>query len=315
MIINIVEIVNKNLIKKAKNNDRDYTHFHPSEWDGCKRKIAYEYYESRGYITVDESALKIDPQLERIFGNGHSLHDRWKSYLLDTGALMGVWKCEYCKLHSTKTLFGEGTKTGCLKPEKCNVCGFKFFEYHEIGLFDEATMWGGHVDAVLDQCILSLVYGSNVKLEEDEKKIAVDFKSMNSYEFATLEAPKPKHLTQMNIYLYLTGLKYGKFIYEDKNSQSVKEFLVVRDDEMLRIKKEEAFVLKKTVTSLNVHGKRALPIRAFDSITHKECKSCKYRGDCWNKRHEETKITQVPLVNLTTQTSVFSKMAIQEADV
>ena len=97
MIINLLDIINQKLIQKAvaeiESKDRDYTHFHPSEWDGCKRKIAYTYYEAMDYISIDRSALKIDPQGQRIFDNGHSLHARWGRYLEWTKALMGRWMC------------------------------------------------------------------------------------------------------------------------------------------------------------------------------------------------------------------------------
>lgn len=62
--------VEKHLGEKARNNDRSYNHFHPSQWDVCHRQIAYAYYEEIGAIKTDSSVMKVDPQLERIFDNG-----------------------------------------------------------------------------------------------------------------------------------------------------------------------------------------------------------------------------------------------------
>jgi len=156
--------------------------------------------------------------------------------------------------------------------------------------------WGGHVDAIID-----ITKWPNADLGEytpesipDEEKLilvafpqeenrffVVDFKSMNPYSFKDLKQPKPEHLTQMQIYLYLSGLKYGKFIYENKGDQGVKEFLVERDDALLEVKKEEAVMLKHRVTHTNSQGKHVLPPRGYETRGHTKCLQCKYRGHCW----------------------------------
>lgn len=314
-MISILQLVEENLVNKAKNNNRDYSYFHASEWEKCHRKIAYEYYEAKKLIETDDSALKISPQLERIFDCGHYMHDRWRSYLEQTGALLGVWKCSNLahKVILRKKIkdnggrlannddrseedyldgvFGKKHKLGILRPEKCD-CGCTSFEYHEVGFYDEETMWGGHVDSILDVGLL------DKEAKEDEKKIAVgfsafppkdwglnkvviDFKTMNPYKFAKLTEPLPEHKTQMQIYLYLSGLKYGKFIYEDKALQGVKEFLIVRDDNLLEVKIDQAKRLKFIVTHENKNGSRVLPKRAYSSRAHEECLRCKYRANCW----------------------------------
>lgn len=286
MIINVVDIVDDLLLDRAKNNNRDNSHFHPSSWDGCKRLHAYAYYESQGFITVDQSALKISPQLERIFGNGHGMHDRWRDYLESTGALMGVWECANWIKHTNPKFYGTNSKLGCLKPDKCD-CGESKFYYHEVGFLDPETMWGGHVDAIIDHKIFSQKRNGHIVLP-DEELFIIDFKSINSFDFKSLDRPKPEHITQMQIYLYLSGLKYGKFVYEDKNNQSVKEFLVVADPAILTIKKAEAIALKNVVT-MSINGKHYLPKRGFSTRAHPSCQRCKYRSHCWDDIHEEKK--------------------------
>lgn len=308
-MINILPIVDAYLTRRAKENDRDYSYFHASEWEKCHRKIAYEYYESKKYITVDQNAVKVDPQLQRIFDNGHYTHDRWKTYLEATGALMGVWQCTNTA-HSespifdkavkdsrteddfNKGIFGKNSKLGILKPTVCD-CGWTDFKYNEVGFFDEETNWGGHVDGILDLSILDkltstepnkyMIVQSSVFYPEDwgKNQVVVDFKTMNPFQFKKLSEPLPYHITQMQIYLYLSGLKYGKFIYEDKAVQSVKEYLVTRDDNFLAIKKAEAVDLKHIVTHTNENGKRVLPLRGFQDKSCEDCLRCKYRGNCW----------------------------------
>jgi hypothetical protein len=279
---NVSAAVDELLIERARHNDRKYDVFHPSEWDGCHRKIAYSFYESQGVITIDKAALKFDPQLERIFDNGHFMHARWGRYLEELGILRGKWMCKNWMAHTEKgveqgdiryvpRIFGQDNTTGVPKPDRCE-CGSDRFEYVELGFHDEmVTNWGGHLDAIVD------IPGS----PEGTPPIIVDFKTMNPFQFGTLDSPLPKHKTQMQIYLYLSKLQMGKFIYEDKGNQKVKEFNVYRDDDYIAVKVEEAKFLRKCVTGRNKKGQRALPDRAYMSAGHKECMKCKYRGHCW----------------------------------
>ncbi len=294
MDIDLVDAVNRQLVLRGiaafNSGDRDMTHFHASQWDKCHRQIAYHYYHAKGYINLDESSIKntIDAKLERIFENGHDVHARWNKYFQNTGALLGVWRCIACR-----KVDGTEEKLGILKPGPCcKHCHYdKGFIYEEVGFFDEETMWGGHVDAVLDvdlyrkyQQSFLLKGDTNKGIEAQnavDKYLIVDLKSMNPMQFNKLECPLPDHITQMQIYIYLSGLKYGKFIYEDKGSQSTKEFLVVRDDHMLAVKKEEAIWLKFVLTNADDKGIKRLPGRKYKSRSHRDCLRCKFRGDCW----------------------------------
>lgn len=319
MKINLTEQVNRHLVRVATeaeiNRDRDYRHFHPSEWDDCKRRTAYAFYEARGYISVKTECLQIDPQSQRIFGNGHHLHYRWGSYLESIGGLRGVWRCANFEAHRSNDkivpyLMGVNEKLGILRPDKCPVCGCERFIYQEVGFHDEETNWGGHVDAVIDIMEFIKYNELKMKVEDDFKFLIVDFKSINYFDFKKLEAPKPEHMTQMQIYLYLSGCKYGKFIYEDKNYQNVKEFLVVRDDKMLAVKKAEAIHLKELITTKSPKGHWRLPPRGYDSKSHTRCRQCKFRGDCWDGRHDKK-----PAKKEEPNTEPASVAGIGEADV
>lgn len=281
--INIVDAINRQLYIDAVNafesKQRDYTYFHPSEFDVCHRQMAYHYYHAKGFISVDSASLKnvIDPIGQRIFDNGHSMHARWRKYLDRSGALRGVWESK------DKKKYGIGEKLGVLKPNDQCV-------YHEISLFDDETWWGGHLDAILDMDIwrayqLRLATkGHSDKVDAPAKTnrlLLIDFKSINPRQFNDLTGPLPKHVTQMQIYLYLTGLQYGRFIYEDKWTQSTKEFLVIRDDNLLAIKKDEALRLKFILNHTDSQGRRVLPQRHYKERTNKECLRCKFRGHCW----------------------------------
>ncbi|KKL57652.1 hypothetical protein LCGC14_2233290, partial [marine sediment metagenome] len=186
-------------------------------------------------------------------------------------------------------------------------CSSTQFEYVEVEFHDEETMWGGRVDAIVDaERWNEAVVRRKMKLDSDDKLVAVgiigypspreenlavfDYKSMNSHQFTKLEEPTSKHLTQLQIYLYLSGLKEGKFIYESKSNQGVKEFLVKRDDIFLEKKRQEAIKLKHIVLNTNSKGSCVLPHKPKNpngtekySPGDKMCLQCKYRGHCWKK--------------------------------
>lgn len=265
----ILNLVNDYLISSAKTVTRNNTFFHPSEWSGCHRKIVYQYYEATGSIKIDHSAIKIDPRGQRIFSNGHWMHTRWRSYLEHSKVnILGKWKCQNM-VHKEPMIYGNKEKHGLEKPEACE-CGSKEFEYIEIGYFDEETHWSGHVDAII-----------KTSIEDYPPLILIDFKTMNPIEFKGLQEPKIAHKTQMQIYLYLANLPLGKFLYENKADQSVKEFDMLRDDAFIKVIKEDAILLKYRVTHKNSKGQNVLPPRAFLSKGHRDCMQCRFRGHCW----------------------------------
>ena len=276
--INLERIIDKVLVNKAQKSDRDYTHFHPSEFCQCHRKLVYKYYETKGICTASEkNAILFDARLQRIFDNGHSLHARLGGNLAATGLLKGRWACVSC--HKK---FGFNQKFGINKPSICE-CNSSKFHYIEVGFLDEETMLGGHVDIIIDlsgQEVNGQLIPKDASVEESH--LIVDFKSIRSEMFKTLSSPKDDHFSQMQIYLYLSGLKFGKFLYENKNDQMFREYLVVRDENFIEKMVHEAKGLKKIVTSTNSAGKWTLPPRAHKKDNTKECIECSFRSHCWN---------------------------------
>lgn len=269
--INLGLLIDKVLNEKSANNDRDYNHFHPSEFHQCHRKLIYKYYQAKG-ICKASNPQPISAQLQRIFDNGHHVHFRLGANMERTGILKGVWVCLKCSEE-----YGVDEKLGIHKPKECK-CGHKKLRYKEVGFYDEKTFLGGHVDVILD------LRGAEVPKDTPEElgHLVVDFKSMNTHAFRKLAAPKPEHNSQMQIYLYLSGLKFGKFLYEDKNDQSFKEFLVRRDDKFIDAQVSSAVGLKKVVTCKNTNGEWTLPVRAHAKHNTKECVECPFRSHCWN---------------------------------
>jgi len=285
----ITAAVEEYLIERGINNDRKYDHFHASEWDGCHRKVAYLYLEEKGRIErVPIQANMIDPRIQRVFGNGHHVHFRWRKYLQDIGILRGLWKCPICSFQTGKPfILGGSSKYGIIKPEQCD-CGNRYLQYEELGFFDEETNWGGHVDGILDLRLADPRFVAEaVKPDtpDEDALMLCDFKSMKERKFKYLKRPEPKHYTQLQIYLYLSGLRCGKLIYESKDEQAIKEFIIYPDQEMMAVKKEEAIKLKYIVEHQNSRGEWVVPVRPFESPDEKgnwECVNCKFAKKCWS---------------------------------
>ena len=65
---------------------------------------------------------------------------------------------------------------------------------------------------------------------EEYERVLLELKSINDAGFAALiEAPKPEHIVQLQIYLNLVGMENGILLYENKNDQKLKAFKVIKD--------------------------------------------------------------------------------------
>ena len=62
-------------------------------------------------------------------------------------------------------------------------------------------------------------------------KYVIELKSINQRNFILLNKPKPEHVIQLQIYLNLTGYEIGSVLYENKNDQKIKAFILKKDVE------------------------------------------------------------------------------------
>lgn len=290
--ISVSELINDFIVKRTlSGSDRDNKVFHPSEFHGCKRKIAYKYFTAIGLLklVIDESSVDVTQQL--IFDNGHGVHDRYKEYLSDElcakSLLKGYWQCQNKWAHDLKPpILGVNEKYGILRPSENCSCGYSDYEYVEVGFSDEKTNLSGHVDAVL-----CLPTGQHV---------IVDFKTIRDMRFGKLYlTADEKHNTQMQIYLFLSDLEIGKFLYENKDKQLRKEFIVVRDDNYIKRLVSYAEQLKYIVEYVGPNGQRKLPPRSNSPFGKEkdnhpdvveytpqnyECTYCEFKELCYAKK-------------------------------
>jgi hypothetical protein len=292
--------------------DRGHERYHPSAWGQCLRKMQYQRYVERGWLTAapEEHA----PFLLRIFGNGHSMHDRWRSYFEGLGILKGYWKCQnpacafvdkngnidnslkiddlmadpghFLKLRRE---YGRDELHGVFRPEKC-VCGWNKFHYDEISVVDEQLNFYGHADMILDFSRfdpdkLSKVPQSYKIADLPNKPVVVDMKSCNHFDFQEVAKGNPHSYYEVQLMVYANILKcdYGILIYENKNNQRTAAFRVDRNEDTLWPQiRQQAIDMNDMVEVIDengqVHHLLPPPRPAFQDS--KDCSYCQFKDIC-----------------------------------
>jgi len=258
----IIDCIDSVLNAEDEANDRDYSYFHPSEFADCLRKIAYNFYGA-------PKKGSHSPQLLRIFDNGSWMHLRYTSYFERAKVLRGYWKClnPMCG-----KIFGREEKLGVFAPYlddnfSCECGNTNRLGYEEVRVTSDPEFnFYGNVDAV-------------IKLEDEH--YVLDYKSMNSFSFKRFKEPYQKHIVQVNIYLWLLGLKKGFLLYENKDNQEVRLATVERNDKLISQIQTRAKELNALLKS------KKLPQRKYDAKSASECKNCLYRDLCWKSRQKK----------------------------
>lgn len=189
----LVPVVEALLIKEQLESTRDTTHLHPSEIckrDWCPRS---SWYTIKGYERQDKA---LSFQTLNIFAEGHSIHDKWQTWLTDAGVL----------------------------------------EQKEVPIYDENHRLMGHADGIVNdkkgRAILEIksVGAGTIRVEDFET-----FQSSNTPDemWKKVRRPFQTHLRQIMLYMYCTGIHDGIFIYEWKATQEVKEFSVKYQPELI----------------------------------------------------------------------------------
>lgn len=261
------------MINKALNNPRRYDIFHPSAWGSCLRKMAYQYYNEK-FEFVEKSAVDIDMRMERIFDNGHHTHARWQDYIDRAGFLRGWWKCTNptCGMvHGKEEPLGVFNPSR-VDPEFCCPCGnSEKLEYEEVTV-DSGPEYNfrGNVDAIVDVRGTPHAVGGGMDI------FVVDFKTMRGDFFLDLVHAKWDHVVQTHVYMWLLELQAAVVLYENKNSQELKELFVPRDDRLIERIKKEAKWLKEVLS----RGK--LPPRpSWARKNDFPCRFCEFAEHCY----------------------------------
>jgi len=229
---------------------------YPSEMalsDWCPRAT---YYRMSGF---PEPPSKYSFQLENVFAQGNSVHDKWQTWLSETGKLWGDWKCYRCAAHVKDSLKpsefygGACIGTDWVKFEELVTrragetprSAMKDFShdwrYREVTLKSTTLPLSGHADAgLVDHNILvelksisagSFRYSAPKLFESNTHDVSGKKISDADGMWKSFHAPLTSHLKQGNLYLFMAkemGLPFDRisFVYEYKANNQAKEFVV-----------------------------------------------------------------------------------------
>lgn len=176
--------------------------------------------------------IPVKPRIQRIFDNGNSVHKRY---------LMG-----YLKFLDCRPLEVEEEKDGKVEWKECVE---KRFEDHDLWL-------KGSPDALIQNPENGLDY-------------VFELKSIKQEQFNKLIHPLIEHEYQAYVYMYMTGIPRAIILYENKNNQELKEFIVTRNGQMMERVLEKIRTIQKYV--IDYETVKILPGKCKDRY----CEACK----------------------------------------
>jgi CRISPR/Cas system-associated exonuclease Cas4 (RecB family) len=242
--------------------------FHPSSicYANCARKLVFEY---AGVPADFPEEMFVDPGLRRIFDNGHDVHDRWQRYFTlmskkygDKIKLLGDWRCKGCgfKLSPDKEI--------PFPPERqdCSGCGHAAprWKYNEFRVYKKDLRLVGKRDG-------KILFGG--------EEILLEIKSMRTEQHKYLARPTIPHIKQFSLYMLMTGVHKGLFLYENKNDQSLKFFFHEFDSKDIE---DELNLLKEANEGID---NKKLPKRLKNFPGLRICKECPWRKTCAKRVH------------------------------
>ena len=279
----IVKDLDQFLLKmNGEENDRAIDVNAPSQATACLRA---NYYARTGH---EKDVYAIDARTRRIFDNGSGVHERLQNYLLKQGMLL---------IDEVPLRNDEYNIQG-------HTDGFLQLTPNEIGILEIKSMntnaFSKLKDAVEDHKVQALVY---LFCAEERRKylqatypVEADFIESEAERIAYFEslyqhikggskytreekiAKKVSDHLKTDEILYRTVRPINKVVvlYEDKNDQNLKEFVVKRDEEMLK------WVLDRYAYLNECVAKKRLPDREGTGKTTAPCRWCDFKLECFN---------------------------------
>lgn len=114
----------------------------------------------------------------------------------------------------------------------------------------------------------------------------LELKSINSFGFKKLEQPKKEHVKQLMLYLHYFNIQKGIFLYENKDNQDLKEYMIEYDKQTAEQLISEMQTLKHFIEN-NILPPMPLGLEEW------ECQYCDYSEECRKRMNESRGIVTV----------------------
>lgn len=271
--------LNKHLLTIGEDSDRNHGYNSPSGVSSCPRSL---YYTRTG---VKRDGV-IDPRTRRIFDNGHHVHDRLQTYLKDEGCLImdetPVWDKDLRILgHCDGILRVNKFTLAILEIKSINSNAFSHLTGAKPEHQMQAQVYMYCLEKLREQLIQATDY-NKVKAE----LLAEYATLMESFVSGGSKFTKEEKIAHkvgimedtLNI-LYETPktIDTMSVVYESKNDQELKEYVIKWDDELVAEIAEKYTYINKMVDS------ETEPPRPAEA-TSKSCSCCRYCNftyKCW----------------------------------
>jgi hypothetical protein len=265
----------------AKDNDRMQNINSPSSAGGCSRSIYY----SRTGVEQDGT---LEPRTRRIFNNGDHVHDRLQEYLEKSGALL---MREVPLINVSYQIQG-------------HTDGFMKVTQDELGILEIKSINDNGFTSLKDakdehkaQAMIYLYCAEERRLHLRNKYINGGAFSLSTTTRSKYYASRYKHFVsgskftkeekiEMQVKLGLmadtilfnTSKPITKviFLYENKNNQELKEFVVERDDTILKTVLEQYLYINDCIDD------EIIPDRICPNKSCSSARFCNYKLECFN---------------------------------
>jgi hypothetical protein len=251
------------------------------------REEKVPYLDEKGYLRVSAladlcpreevlaSTLKfvrmrtIDADLGMIFAYGTALHWILQNKVVgDTGAFYGVWHCVVCAAQYGAPAPNLQAAQSLVRRPKACICGCEDFHFREQKFVNEEYRIGGHPDGFL---VLQGMPGLGI----------AEFKSVGPRSaWEVRSTPNLGHVIQVQTYLWLTGLQWGKILYWEKGGHGMSalfEHTVDRDEGTIES-------IQRTIRSIwNGVQSEILPDRVCTSSDCPRASKCQLKNACFEE--------------------------------
>lgn len=168
-------------------------------------------------------------------------------------------KGEALKMH---LVFEVGTMFHIIVQSACEQAGV--LEESEVAIVDHKNKLLGHCDGVL---------------KIDGVRYVLEIKTINSRGFTLLKEPKHEHVQQAQAYMHSLGIKWCVFLYYNKDSSELKEYIVSYDAVFY-----DRHVAKRINKFFGLVETNTLPDREGTSPDMFPCAYCGFAEFCFDDR-------------------------------
>ena len=258
---------------------------HPSEMakaDWCPRSTWYRLKNE----PVSDVRKRHGYQMENIFDEGHTIHDKWQRRLWDMGLLEGMWLCQLC-----------GNYWWGTAPSKCPEwdceAGKDVIKYVEVPIDGEDKyLISGREDGKVGNMLVEIKSIGMGTLRMESPKLLSQHtvpgpSGKKIYDldglWKGLTQPLPSHLRQTMIYASIAnemmgmGIERVVFLYEYKSNQDVKEFSVPVRSTLSAPLLDSALAIKYAL-----ENNTEVPRPEGFMKEKKPCTECPWQSKCWS---------------------------------